>query len=81
MAKGKRDLSDATRRVLCCPWCARPGVHMIMERRVFESRLAGADDLPEHIDGPQVRWRCGVCGFGEVAVVPPLEHREAKGEP
>lgn len=51
-----------------CPHCSIPDKNVWMRPALCRERVAGASEQ-QVIDGPQVRFRCILCGYGELVSI------------
>lgn len=59
-----------TRTPIRCPFVEdrHPDMRSPMQPRLVRDRVAGAQERGV-IEGPQVRWSCSACGYGELVVL------------
>lgn len=74
----------AGNRARACPAClleSKGKKTVLLSRHLVESKIRGpGPDSRETITGPHVRYVCKECGYGEIELREPREHREAKGD-
>lgn len=77
-------MAPAGNRARTCPNCLLESGKkkvVLLSRHNVESKIAGPGlDSRETITGPHARYVCNVCGYGEIELREPREHREARGE-